>query len=163
MNFNWSILIDFALSLKWLWVIVIILGYKLLKDIVNNIFKYTALKSDVIIRDTKYEEKEIIGHLDYIINEALDEYQILYLAPKQVYYINSKLEKEILQYLTSEIPDRLSKVLITQLSFIYNSSYVGDFIAMRIYMTLLDWVLNYNINREPTMNPPDRPVEISDI
>lgn len=163
MNFNWNILIDFILSLKWFWIIVVILAYDLGKDVVANIFRYNSLKSDMIIRDTKYDEEVIIAHLDYIINEALDEYNILYITPKQTYYINSKLETEIINYLTDEIPKRLSKTLITHLNFIYNESYVGTFIGMRIYMTVLNWVLEFNVTREPTIGHIDGPIEISKI
>ena len=163
MNFDWNILIDFAFSLRWLWIIVVILAYNLGKDIVSNIFKYNALKSDMIIRDTKYDEETIIAHLDYIINEALDEYNILHITPKQIYYINSKLETEIIEYLIDEIPKRLSKTLITHLNFIYNESYVGAFIGMRIYMTVLNWVLEFNVTREPTVGHIDRPIEISKL
>lgn len=163
MNFNWNILIDFILSLKWFWIIVVILAYDLGKDVVANIFRYNSLKSDMIIRDTKYDEEVIIAHLDYIINEALDEYNILYITPKQTYYINSKLETEIINYLTDEIPKRLSKTLVTHLNFIYNESYVGTFIGMRIYMTVLNWVLEFNVTREPTIGHIDGPIEISKI
>lgn len=153
MNFDWNVVIDFALSLKWLWFIVIFLSYKLLKDAISNIIRYNILNSDIAIRDTNYNEEEIIKHLDYIINEALDEYNVLILAPKQIFYINSKIEKEIIDYLSEEIPKRISKVLMTHLTFIYNDSYIGTFIGRRIYMIVLNWVLEFNVLKEPQAQP----------
>lgn len=147
--YDWDILIQFILSIKWIWIIVVALSYNLIKDIINNISKFIIIKSDIVIRDTKYNEEEIISHLDYIIKEVLDEYNVLHIAPKQVFYINSKLEKEIINYVSDEVPKRLSNVLLTHLSFIYNKDYIGTFIGMRIYMTILDWVLEYNLQQEP--------------
>lgn len=147
--YDWDILIQFILSIKWIWIIVVVLSYNLIKDIINNISKFIIIKSDIVIRDTKYNEEEIISHLDYIIKEVLDEYNVLHIAPKQVFYINSKLEKEIINYVSDEVPKRLSNVLLTHLSFIYNKDYIGTFIGMRIYMTILDWVLEYNLQQEP--------------
>ena len=109
----------------------------------------SSLKSDMILRDTKYSEDEILQHLDYIIKEILDEYILLYITPKNIYYINSKLEKEIMDYISNEAPKRISKVLVTQLSFIYNESYIGTFIGHRIYLTVLNYVLEYNVTKEP--------------
>lgn len=149
---NLDIIIEFVLSLRWLWIIVLICSYKICKKFINTIARYISLKSDVIIRDTKYNEEEIIKHLDYIINEALDEYNLLHIAPKQIYYINSKTEKEVIEYLSNEIPKRLSKVLMTHLSFIYNESYIGEFIGTHIYMTVLDWTLNFNLRDSATNN-----------
>lgn len=154
-TYNWNTIIQFALSLKWLWIIVILLAYNLIKDIINNISRYVMAKSDTVIRDTKYNEEEIIGHLDYIIKEVLDEYNVLHIAPKQIFYINSKLEKEIITYVSDEVPKRLSNVLLTHLSFIYNKDYIGTFIGMRIYMTILNWVLEFNLQQEPIVTPPD--------
>ena len=126
-----SVVIEYILSMKWLWLVVIIMLYDLAKKIINIYTRNIALKSDVIIRDTQYKEEDIIKHLDYIIKETLDEY--------------NKIETEIINYLLEEIPKRLSKTLLTHLSFIYNSDYVGEFIGRHIYMIVLEYVLDYNI------------------
>lgn len=146
---NWDIVTWFILSMKWLWIIVIFLAYRLIKNIINVAARNISLKSDMILRDTKYSEDEILQHLDYIIKEILDEYTLLYITPKNIYYINSKLEKEIIDYISNEAPKRISKVLVTQLSFIYNESYIGTFIGHRIYLTVLNYVLEYNVTKEP--------------
>lgn len=145
MNYE-QIILDFLLSMKWLWIIVIILVYRLVKISINEVVRRTSIKSDVTIRDTVYKEDDIIGHLDYIISEALDEYVLLNIKPKNVYYINTKLENKMIDYLSEEVPKRISKTLLTHLSFIYNSDYVGEFIGKHIYMVVLNYVLSYNIN-----------------
>lgn len=149
MEFDYIILIDFLLSMKWLWVIVIILIYKLLNKGLNIFIRKISLESDTLIKDTQYKEDDIINHLDYIIKEALDEYIILNIKPKEIYYINTKLENSIIEYLSMEIPRRLSKTLITHLSFIYNNEYIGEFIGKHIYIIVLDYVLEYNMEFAP--------------
>ena len=149
MEFDYIILIDFLLSMKWLWVIVIILIYKLLNKGLNIFIRKISLESDALIKDTQYKEDDIINHLDYIIKEALDEYIILNIKPKEMYYINTKLENSIIEYLSMEIPRRLSKTLITHLSFIYNNEYIGEFIGKHIYIIVLDYVLEYNMEFAP--------------
>ena len=132
MEFDYIILIDYLLSMKWLWIVVIILIYNLINKALNIFIKKISLESDIIIRDTQYKEDDIVNHLDYIIKEALDEYIILNIKPKEIYYINTKLENAIIEYLSEEIPRRLSKTLITHLSFIYNNEYIGEFIGKHI-------------------------------
>lgn len=149
MEFDYIILIDYLLSMKWLWIVVIILIYNLINKALNIFIKKISLESDIIIRDTQYKEDDIVNHLDYIIKEALDEYIILNIKPKEIYYINTKLENAIIEYLSEEIPRRLSKTLITHLSFIYNNEYIGEFIGKHIYIIVLDYVLLYNMESAP--------------
>ena len=146
MEFDYTILINFLLSMKWLWIIVIILLYNLINKVLNIFIKKLSLDSDNLIKNTQYKEDDIINHLDYIIKEALDEYILLNIKPKEIYYINTKMENMIIDYLSDEIPKRLSKTLITHLSFIYNNEYIGEFIGKHIYMIVLEYVLDYNMN-----------------
>ena len=61
MEFDYIILIDFLLSMKWLWVIVIILIYKLLNKGLNIFIRKISLESDALIKDTQYKEDDIIS------------------------------------------------------------------------------------------------------
>lgn len=143
-------ILNFILSMKWLWIIVIILLYRISIKIINIInqllMRYITLKSDIIIRDNKYNEDEIIKHLDYIINESINEYQLLTLIPKNISYINTKEERKILNHLADEIPNRISKTLYTHLSFIYDSDYIGEFLGKYIHMKVTNFVLNFNLD-----------------
>ena len=60
---NWDIVIWFILSMKWLWIIVIFLAYRLIKNIINIAARNISLKSDIILRDTKYSEDEILQQI----------------------------------------------------------------------------------------------------
>ena len=90
--------------------------------------------------------------MDYIINDTLDQYVIFQLQPKNVYYINNKIEEEIINYMTDHIPDKLSNTLMQQLRLVYNEEYVAEFIASRIYMAVLNYVIEYNVNNSPEKN-----------
>ena len=104
-----------------------------------------AIEQDQLIRDTKYDEKEIIGHLDYIILEVLDAYELLHIQPKNIYYINGKLEQKIIDHVSEEVTKKLSKTLMAQLAMIYDSDSISDFLGMHIYLTTLDYVLTHNL------------------
>lgn len=121
-------------------------AYRISNNIIKVIENKNRINADIMIRDTKYSEEEIIKHLNYIIKEALDDYVIYTLTPKNIYYINNKIENEIIVYLTEEVSNRLSVTLRTQLSFIYNEEYIGKFLGRHIYATVLDFVLQYNMD-----------------
>lgn len=152
MEFNYEIILEFLLSMKWIWLVVVIMIYNLSKNIINVFSRKITLNSDMIIRDTKYKEEDIIAHLDYIINEALDEYVLLNIKPKDIYYINTALENQIIEHLSDEIPKRISKTLLTHLSFIYSNEYIGEFIGKHIYMTVFEYVLTYNMSEAEEKN-----------
>lgn len=152
MEFNYEIILEFLLSMKWIWLVVVIMIYNLSKNIINVFSRKITLNSDMIIRDTKYKEEDIIAHLDYIINEALDEYVLLNIKPKDIYYINTALENQIIEHLSDEIPKRISKTLLTHLSFIYSNEYIGEFIGKHIYMTVFEYVLTYNMSETEEKN-----------
>lgn len=117
-------------------------------SIAFSVRKFLKQIADIKASDTlnsiKYNEEEIIGHLDYIINEALNTYEILNITPKDIPYINSNMEQEILDYLADEVPGRISNTLYSTLSYIYSNEYIGEFIGTHIYMIVLNYVLNYN-------------------
>jgi len=145
-------LFEIFFSMKWIWLIIVILGYRLISkylDLLEN--KYT-LRSEELNRNTEYSEEKIINHLDYIINECIDQYTIFNLQPKNIYYINNKIETELLNYVSERIPLRISMLLMQQLRLVYNEDYVAEFIGSRIYMAVLNFVLEYNVNNNPDQN-----------
>lgn len=120
-------------------------------SIAISVRKFLRQIADIKASDTlnsiKYNEEEIIGHLDYIIDEALNTYEVLNIIPKDIPYINSNMEQEILDYLVDEVPGRISNTLYSTLSYIYSNEYIGEFIGTHIYMIVLNYVLNYNQTR----------------
>ena len=151
-----DLFLEFVFSMRWVWLLVVIFIYRLLRIVAVGWAERLTIESDKILRDTNYKEEEIINHLDYIIKEALDEYNLLQLVPKDIQYINTKMEQQILEYLSEEIPKRVSKTLLTHLSFIYDSDYLGDFLGKRIYMSVVNFRLNYNTSQPeaPKNNSP---------
>ena len=137
--------------------VLIIAAMILVRDVCKKVTSYLKAKNgvavDTMIRDTKYDEEEIIKHLDYIINEALSEYVVFNINPQNVFYINSKMENEIIEHLTEEIPKRLSHTLLTQLSFIYDDDYIGTFVGRHIYMMVVDFVISFNIEHDKKETP----------
>lgn len=95
--------------------------------------------------DADYSEDKILAHLDYIIKEALDEYVLLHIEPKQIYYITNVMENDIRKYVSDEIPKRISPTLIHQLKYIYSKDHIPAFLGTRIYMTVLNYVIEFNL------------------
>ena len=137
--------------------VLIIAAMIMVRDVCKKVTSYLKAKNgvavDTMIRDTKYDEEEIIKHLDYIINEALSEYVVFNINPQNVFYINSKMENEIIEHLTEEIPKRLSHTLLTQLSFIYDDDYIGTFVGRHIYMMVVDFVISFNVEHDKKETP----------
>lgn len=156
-----EILINFLFSLKWLWIVVLFLIW----NIVNRSIKIHAAKVDIkrqtMIKTTDYDEEKIIKHLDYIINEALDEYIIFHINPNNVFYINSKKEKEIVDYLVDKVPERISPIEMQMLSMVYNSSYISEFLGRHIYMMVTQYVLEFNVNNSKDTDEEKKPQKLA--
>lgn len=146
---NTELLFDFFMSMKWLWIVLVIILARFLKAARVYMGQKNDIKAREILKDIKYKEEEIIEHLDYIINEALDSYVLFNIKPKQISYINSKIENEIMNYLAEEVPGRISSTLYSQLAYIYNEDYIGSFIGTHIYMVVLQFRIEYNDLKDP--------------
>lgn len=86
--------------------------------------------------------------LDNIINEALNEYTIFNMPAKEINYINSKEEEKIISYMQVEVAKRIPTTLYKKLEIILNTEYIGNYIGTRIYMTVLNYVLEVNTGSE---------------
>ena len=127
-------------------IILLVLAVLFLYNKKLNILKQTNdITANTIDINTNYNEEDIISHLDYIINEAIDEYLILHNTDGKDKYITSKDEDKIIEYLQETIPDRISKTLYKQLSYIYNEDYLGEFLGKKIYYRVVDLVVSNNI------------------
>jgi hypothetical protein len=144
-------IIKLIISVLALFIMVVVCNR--LTKIINS--KY-ILQRDLEARSIKYSEDEILGHLNYIINEALNEYIIMNLKPKNVYYITNSMENEINTKLAEVIPLRISPTLYTQLQLIYDPDYIGLMIGTKIYMNVLEYVLTFNIENGQQNNYRDK-------
>lgn len=107
---------------------------------VSNITSMLMSKPNLI----KYDEKEIIDHLEYLVSEVIDFYAIINLSSANIYYITSKMEKDMIETITNSVSERISQTLLDELSLIYNKDFVGKFIGEYIYLKVSEFVVMYN-------------------
>ena len=100
-----------------------------------------------------YTEDSILGHIDFIIIEALNYYNIMNIASTRTPYISDKVQQELIDYLIETVPQRLSPTLMKKLTLLYHPDYISTFIAERIYMTVMSFVLNFNQGNQSATSP----------
>ena len=151
MDMTW-VIIEFIFSLRWLWIIAILVAYNIADNIISLHEEKLVLERQKLIKDTDYSEEKILGHLDYIISECINEYALFNINTKNKYYISSNDEQEMIQWVAEKVPSRMSNILMTQLSYIYDSEAISDVIGTRVYASIVDYVLQHNLNNEPSNN-----------
>lgn len=123
--------------------ILIVLSLFMVSSKVRKISNATSMlmsKPNLI----KYDEKEIISHLEYLVSEVIDFYAIINLSSANIYYITSKMEKDMIETITNSVSERISQTLLDELSLIYNKDFVGKFIGEYIYLKVSEFVVMYN-------------------
>lgn len=84
--------------------------------------------------------------LSIVINESFDDYKIKELLPLNEDYINSEREAEIRRGLTSLVTSRISEAILDKLSLFYNIENIAEILADKIYITVMNYVLEHNTN-----------------
>ena len=82
--------------------------------------------------------------LSMVIRECFEDYQIKTLLPLEEGYINSEREAEIRKGLVEVVTSRLSSATLDKLSLYYNIKNIADIIADKVYITVLNYVVNHN-------------------
>ena len=82
--------------------------------------------------------------LSLVIDECFNDYKIKELLPVQDEYINSEKEAEIRKGLTSMVTHRISNAALDKLSLFYNITDIAEILADKIYITVMNYVLNHN-------------------
>ena len=140
------------LTFQIIWTILAVLGLILLYVIARKFAKIMNSKNlmerDIEMYKMKFSEQEIITHLDFIMTEYLDYYVTMYITPKQVYYINKSMEDEMVKTLSEVIPTRISPTLYSQLSLIYDPSQIPKVIGEKLYLKMLEYVIEFNVQNE---------------
>ena len=121
--------------------------YKLAKKSIEIKYQKNKIESDKLIKDTQIDNT-IIENLDMLIKDVIEEYVIFELKPKNIYYITNNIEAEMREYIVNEITERLPVLLMKKLEFICNSDHIGDLIGKRVYMAVMNYVLEFNVNSE---------------
>lgn len=142
-----STIFSYIFSFK-LWIILCFLSFIFV--LTGGINSYLQIKQKELNMSKEYDEKSIINHLDYIILEALNYYNIMNIASTNTFYITDKMQQDLLDYLSKTIPERMSNDLLEKLMLIYKPSYINTFLAEHIYLTVVSFVLDFNMNRPKT-------------
>lgn len=116
---------------------------------VNVINSRNLMQRDIEMYKIKFSEQDILSHLDFIITDCLDYYIAMHLTPKNIYYINNKTEAELVNTLSKTVSERISPTLYSQLSLIYDSNQIASVIGEKIYLKVLEYVIQFNVNNQP--------------
>lgn len=147
---------EFIVSLRWLWIIVVLYGISLMQNIIiilnerNRINdEKNKLERDKFIKEFNVDErKKIVDALDDLITEILAEYVMLQIKAKDIDYINTDIENKMRDFITEQLPNRMPDLLLKKLKFAYNEDYIGALIGSRIFFAITDYRLNTNIQKE---------------
>lgn len=86
----------------------------------------------------------IEDRLDTIIESAFQEYTLLNLIYKSDWYITEKEESNIQKDIAHLVADRLSPVMLQQLSLYYNEDAIMDVISKRVFFKVTNFVIEHN-------------------
>lgn len=84
--------------------------------------------------------------LEIIINDCFDDYKIKELLPLEDKYINSDGEKQIRDGLVVMVTSRISNATLDKLSLFYNLANIGSIIGDKIYIIVMNYVVEHNKN-----------------
>lgn len=82
--------------------------------------------------------------LNLIIQDSFDDYKVKTLLPLQEGYINSTREDQIRQALVEMVSGRISNAALDKLSLFYNIQNIAAIIADKIYITVMQYVIDHN-------------------
>lgn len=136
--------LSWALILIGISVIALALEVIEMRKIRRDLDTYKSMLKDATPIVVTYDEEETLKHLQYIVDEAIDEYVLYNITPVGVEYINSAIEQRMIDSLTTSIPERISPTLINKLGIIYNPEYVGKYIGSYIFMKVTEFVIAFN-------------------
>ena len=127
--------------------LIIALLFIAFKQILMFSKQILQLKEAKVISELKINN-DAVEALDVLIKSVLDEYMIFYLNTKELNYIPNKEEEAIIKYMQDNVPSRVPMILLKKLEYNINSEYIGTYIGTRIYMIVLDFVLEFNTAKQ---------------
>lgn len=116
------------------------------------VYIYQMKKRDeMIIRANQYAvntqaiiDNSIPAILNEIIDECFTDYKLLVLFPKNEAYLTEEREREIRSDLAAKVTERLSPMTMDKLSLRYNVANIGAIIADKIYIVVMNYVIEHN-------------------
>lgn len=140
---------------NWFLVIAITVFLTLIVILIAIIIVLNNKNRQKVIELTRYQintssriDSSIPEILDLIINESFNDYKIKELIPLNEGYINSKREEEIRTTLVAIVSRRISNAALDKLSLFYNIKNIADIMADKIYITVMNYVLENNAQLE---------------
>ena len=88
--------------------------------------------------------KDIETRLDAIIESCFQEYSLMNLIYKTDWYIKEEEEIQISKNICALVSDRISPVMLQQLSLYYNEDAIYDIIGKRVYFKVTNFVIEHN-------------------
>lgn len=88
--------------------------------------------------------KDIETRLDAIIESCFQEYSLMNLIYKTDWYIKEEEEIQISKNICTLVSDRISPVMLQQLSLYYNEDAIYDIIGKRVYFKVTNFVIEHN-------------------
>ena len=118
-------------------------------------FKQAKERDAAVLRMNEYAinvqaiiDDSIPEILNGIIDECFTDYKLLVLFPKNEAYLTEEREREIRQDLAAKVTERLSPMAIDKLSLRYNVANIGAIIADKIYIVVMNYVIEHNATLE---------------
>lgn len=82
--------------------------------------------------------------LNIIIHESFTDYKIKSLLPLNEEFINNDREVEIRNGLVNLVTARISSAALDKLSLFYNIENIADILADKIYIVVMNYVMEHN-------------------
>ena len=111
-------------------------------------FKYAELEQKQYDIDTHLNvTDDIEARLDTVIESCFQEYSLMNLIYKTDWYIKEEEEIQISKDICSLVSERISPVMLKQLSLYYKEEAIYDIIAKRVYFKVTNFVIEHNKNK----------------
>lgn len=133
--------INFILSLFLAAAVVLSIAAVVLSNIHKNKLEELSLYQ---IHVQATIDESIPEVLDLVIRESFNDYQLKSLYPLNEGYINSDRETEIRGELIALVSSRISNAALDKISLFYNITNIADVIADKIYIAVMNYVIEHN-------------------
>ena len=118
----------------------IYLWYKNKKEI-NKLTEYSINISASI-------DETIPQLIEAIVSECFNEYIVMNIEYQQIQYINAELETKILKEVGALVAKRMSPAMLSKLSLYYNLKHISEIISDKLYIIVLNYVLEHNSTKD---------------
>ena len=101
-------------------------------------------------------DRSIPGVLEYLIQDCFNDYKVKNLAYKIEEYITPEREAEIRKDLVEVVTKRLSRATLDKLSLFYNIDSIATILADKIYIIVMDYVVDHNSKLNNMQSPKNK-------